>query len=218
VAAIGLAFGAEGGLGKVRGDPLREKRAVMPDESNALVKVDGPAVSLDHSQVQGANPEFARLVFQKGHRSPPPAAVTICLNEIDFVNEGIAAEPLEAVAEADDCIADWRVTIEDDPCTPEVRILEKRDQSSAGLFAIITVAVKRIVIPHEVEKEFSIGGIRGTKLWAVRHPSHHVLERNRHPHPTADAESCHTLSGVALQHLVEERYRDASTCAADRVP
>src|SRR3974390_3047798 len=99
----------------------------MPNASNALVKAEGPLGSLAHSQVQSGNPKRARLVFQKSHCPPSPTAVTISLDEIKFVHEGIASEPFEAIAEAEHCISDGRVTIEDDPSTTEVRIFEKRD-------------------------------------------------------------------------------------------
>jgi len=189
----------------------------MLAESNAFIKLEGSAISFDHSQVQGANPEFSGGVFQKSHCPPPPAAATTCLDEIKFVDEGIAAEPFEAVAETEDCVPDWRVTIENDPAASEVEIFEEWDQSRAGLLAIETVAVEDIVVLHEIEKEFSVGGICNTKLWTVSHDSHRVFQRDCHTHAATDAECRHTFSGVSLQHLMQQSHRNPGSGAADRV-
>ena len=55
-----------------------------------------------------------------------------------------------------------------------------------------------------------------SQLRGVR--SHHVLHRQRHSHAAADAESGDTALGLALQHFVQQRHGNATSCAADRMP
>src|SRR5690348_12901494 len=48
--------------------------------------------------------------------------------------------------------------------------------------------------------------------------SYRVLQCERHSHASADTKRRHSFSCIALQHLVEKRYRDARARATDRMP
>ena len=161
-------------------------------------------------------PSSRGRVLQKLHRLLAPAAATKILAKIELVDEGVATQPFEAVAETEERISDGIVAIENDPCTAEIWILQQWNQSGAGLIAIIAVAIESVILPHKVEKKFYFRHISDTKLRAVRHSaSHYVLERQRHTHATADAECRHALPGVALQHLVQQSDGNACARAAD---
>lgn len=87
-------------FGKILGNPFRQEGAGVLDETELLVDLQGCGILAHDFQMQGANSSRARGFFHEFQRLPSPAASAIFLEQVEFVDEGIAAEPFQAVAKA----------------------------------------------------------------------------------------------------------------------
>jgi hypothetical protein len=94
--------------------------------------------------MEGSYSEFAGGVFKESHCLLAPAPATIFLTEVNLVYECIPAQPLEAIAEAQDRIPYRRGFIQDEPRTAKVRISQQRLQSDTSLLSIVTIAIQSV--------------------------------------------------------------------------
>ena len=95
----------------------------------------------------------AGIVLDEFHglASPTPAAMS--LRQEELVDEGIASEKFQAIAERQHDVADRRLLIVDQPGAAKGRIAQKCQQSRASLWLIEDVSVKRVVLAHELQQE-----------------------------------------------------------------
>ena len=84
-------------------------------------------------QMQRGNLERARLLFRKHERFPSPAASAIALVQKEFINESVAAQPLQAVSETQSDIADRLCALENQPDAAQREITQKCDKRGAPL-------------------------------------------------------------------------------------
>lgn len=124
----------------------------MLTKSQTAIKFERLCVPLNNFQMQDADSDSPSLIFDKRHRASSPAAAAILLTQVELVDEGITAQPLETVAKTEHCISDGRIAVENEPRATEAGILQQRDESGTRLLAIVTVAVESVVRLHEVEE------------------------------------------------------------------
>src|SRR5690242_1595552 len=91
----------------------------------------------------------------QGGAAPAPPAVGFA--QVELVDESVAAQVLEAVAEGEDDVADGgrivgRTTVEDEPRLAEGRFTQEVDESHAGAWFVVGVAVEGVVLAHQREK------------------------------------------------------------------
>src|SRR5580692_7789227 len=96
-------------------------------ETQLAVQMPGGGVSVDNFEMEGVHTEFAGSIFEERHRLLAPAAAAVVFAEEEFVDEGIAAQPFEAVSKADHDVADGNACVEDEPGAAEVWIAEERN-------------------------------------------------------------------------------------------
>src|ERR1035441_6161694 len=106
--------------------------------------------------MQRANPRRPRGFLQKRHRLPTPAAPAILLAQIELVDERIAAQPFEAVANAQHDVSYGRVAIQNQPREAELGIAEQARQSPPSLLAIEPMSVKGVILLHEFQKGIGV--------------------------------------------------------------
>ena len=78
----------------------------MSFEAQLTVEIHGSRILPHHFQVKRGDFELAGGVLQESHGLASPASGAIIGEQKEFVNEGIAAQPFQAVAEAENDVAD----------------------------------------------------------------------------------------------------------------
>ena len=96
----------------------------MSLKTELAVQMQCSLIPVDDFKMQYSHSQFSGSFFKENHGLLAPAATAIFLAQVKFIYEGISSEPFEAVAKAYHGVADWGVSIENEPCTPELRISE----------------------------------------------------------------------------------------------
>ena len=149
----------------------------MPFEAQFAVKGQRGRVLVHHFQMKRSHVERAGGVFEESHGLASPAPAAIFGAQVELVDEGVAAQPFEAVAEAENDVSDWdfgfRFVVfvipfaivgfldfvcvgEDEPYATETWIAQQGDQGSARFLLVEGVAIEGVVVAHEREQSVGV--------------------------------------------------------------
>src|SRR6201988_5201167 len=141
----------------------------MLDEADFSIQLERHSILPHNFQMQRANSCCSRPVFHEFHRLPSPPSPAILFAQIELVDERVPPQPLQAIAKAQNDVADCNVAIQNQPGTPKTRIAKQCGDRRLCLLTIEAMPVERVVRPHEFEKNLDVGFRCQTKLWLGTH-------------------------------------------------
>ena len=89
--------------------------------------------------------------------------MTIVRAQIKLVDEGVAAEPFQAVAKAKHNVAHGHGAIKNKPDATEADIVQQRRQSCGSFVLVKHVAIEGVVLTHQLKQDCKVRFLRLAK-------------------------------------------------------
>jgi len=130
---------------------------MMVEVTASSIDLFGRCIFTDDFEVDGSNCERPGLVLHELQSAAPPSPAPVRFPQVELVDESIAAEILETIAEGQHNVADRAFALADQPGAAEGRIAQEGQQRDAGFRFVKRVSVEGVVLAHHLEHEVSIG-------------------------------------------------------------